>query len=356
MSKQFVQGHALIVGVGADLPYTVNDAVGLADILKDSERCGYPEEQVQLLTEENATRQHILAGLDRLVQVASDATVVIYLSGHGYALTSTFGKAYYLMPFNYDINRLYETAVSGQELTARLHAIPAQKLLLLLDCCQATGLDPIKAPIGIQMDKAPLPLEATTLLVQGNGRAVIASSQANELSYAGKPYSAFTLALIESLAGQGAAQQDGFVRLADLALHTQQIVPQRTRNRQHPILNFQRADNFIVAYYAGGKKAPKELPFVIKPEIEPEPGTFNRQAAPTYYATLKGSGAIAQGPGSTAVGERGITVGGNVGGNIITGHTDRNIGARTHIDKWVKKGLIGQEGPGVSPQLIVVRH
>ena len=67
----------------------------------------------------------------------------------------------------------------------------------------------------MNMTKVPLPPEATTLLAQGRGRALIASSQADELSYAGKPYSAFTLALIEALAGQGVSQQDGTVRLAE---------------------------------------------------------------------------------------------------------------------------------------------
>lgn len=43
------------------------------------------------------------------------------------------------------------------------------------------------------------------------------------------------------------------------------------------------------------------------------------KAGTTYKATLKGSGAIAQGPGAQAVGARGVMVGGNVGGSIITG-------------------------------------
>lgn len=54
----------------------------------------------------------------------------------------------------------------------------------------------------------------------------------------------------------------------------------------------------------------------------------------TYQANLTGSGAIAQGPGSTAVGERGVLVGGNVGGPIVTGsgnviHTGRSASALT---------------------------
>ena len=43
-------------------------------------------------------------------------------------------------------------------------------------------------------------------------------------------------------------------------------------------------------------------------------------SATSYRAELHGSGAIAQGPGATAVGERGVYIGGNASGNtIITG-------------------------------------
>ena len=55
-----------------------------------------------------------------------------------------------------------------------------------------------------------------------------------------------------------------------------------------------------------------------------------------YKATISGGGAIAQGSGATAVGKRGINVGGNVSGNIVTG--DRNTvtdvgGDLVHGDK-----------------------
>ena len=261
MSSQFDQGHALIIGVGADLPTTVNDAKGLAQIFRDPERCAYPPSQVNVLTAETATRQHILQGLDRLAQVDETDTVVIYFSGHGYEVATGIGKQYFLMPFNYDVNNLLQTAVSGQELAFKLQAIPAQKVLLLLDCCHAGGLDPTKGSNQLQFTKAPLPAEAPSRLAQGNGRVVIASSMANELSYAGKPYSAFTFALLEALCGIGVAEQDGYVRQTDLALHTREKVPQRTNNRQHPILNYEQADNFVVAYYAGSEKTPKALPF-----------------------------------------------------------------------------------------------
>ena len=61
---QFTHGHALVIGMGADLPDTIQDATGLADILTDQSRCAYPPGQVTLLTGEKATRAAVLSALD----------------------------------------------------------------------------------------------------------------------------------------------------------------------------------------------------------------------------------------------------------------------------------------------------
>ncbi|MBD2543003.1 caspase family protein [Planktothricoides raciborskii] len=100
MTAIFQQGFALVVGVGGDLPNTIDDAKGLANILKDEGRCAYPTNQVNLLVSEAAIRENILSGLDNLAQTSNpDATVVIYFSGHGYHVETSIGSQYYLMPF-----------------------------------------------------------------------------------------------------------------------------------------------------------------------------------------------------------------------------------------------------------------
>lgn len=285
----FTHGHALVIGVGADLPTTIDDAEGLAQILRDPERCAYPADQVQVLTGPQATRAQVLAALDKLSH-ATDAqsTVIVYFSGHGYHVSANAGVGYYLMPFGYDKDLLAQTAISGSEFTSRLRAIPAQKLLLLLDCCHAGGVGEIS---GGTLTKAPLPPEAQQMLAEGRGRVVIASSRENERSYAGHPYSAFTLALIEVLCGTGVAKQDGYTRVADLALHTRQMVPGRTQDKQHPILHFEQADNFALAYYAGGASQPKALPFTNPPQIEPEPGVMDRERL-QQQQRVSGAGAV----------------------------------------------------------------
>ena len=270
----FDQGFALVVGVGADLPNTVDDAQGLADTLKDPARCAYPSDQVYLLAGEGATRATILSVLDALSRSANgQSTVIVYYSGHGYRITSPIGESCYLMPYGYDLRRLDQTAISGAEFTDRLRAIPARRVLVLLDCCHAGGIGEAKAP-GLGLAKSPLPPEAQRLLAEGSGRVLVASSQEDELSFAGRPYSAFTLALIEALCGVGVAVKDGYARVADVALHAREVVPGRTNDRQHPILHFEHADNFALAYYAGGDTQPKGVPFAVEPEIEPEPGVW----------------------------------------------------------------------------------
>jgi len=207
---------------------------------------------------------------------------MLYFSGHGCKVVASGDEHYFLIPSDYDPNRFYETTIDGREFTHKLEAITAQKLVVFLDCCHAGGITAIKS-MEKTITMAPLPLEAKSLLADGRGRVLIASSQEGELSFAGKPYSAFTLALIEAFSGIGAARSDGYVRVADLALHAREVVPARTKKQQHPILHFAQADNFVIAYYAAGDSQPKDVPFREPVEIEPAPGAWTplvQQAPP----------------------------------------------------------------------------
>ncbi|GAB4195772.1 MAG: hypothetical protein OHK0022_12740 [Roseiflexaceae bacterium] len=250
----FRHGYALLVGAGGDLPATVQDASAIRDILTDPQRCAYPPAQVRLLTETQATRQGLLDGLGWLtaqVRADPDATVVLYFSGHGIATPGS-----YLMPYGYRMNALASTAVSGAELSDQLHAMRPRQLVVLLDCCHAGGLADIKAP---NITKAAVPPELTNALATGSGRVLLASSRSDQVSLVDGSYSVFTHALCEALAGHGASTFDGYARIGDIAMYLSRVVPRRTQDRQHPVLDMARSDNFVVAYYAGGAKEPQPL-------------------------------------------------------------------------------------------------
>ena len=215
-----------------------------------------PPEQVLLLTDNKADRDEILAALDKLAKVTdADSTVVIYFSGHG----GNKDGGYYFCPYGFNPAALQETAISGPEFKDKITAIPAKKKLILLDCCHAGGIGSgIK---GEEFTKASVPPEAIELFQQGKGCVVIASSKKDEVSYTGKPYSVFTGALIEALCGQGISEEDSYIMVSDLAMHAARRTPQLTKDKQHPVLRFKEADDFVLAYYAGGEKEAKELPF-----------------------------------------------------------------------------------------------
>ena len=351
MAERFEAGHALIIGVGADLPNTIDDAEGIANILKDSERCAYPETHVRLLTGSDATRNDILDAFEKLAQQSNaDSTVIVYFSGHGYRIQTITGASYHLMPHGYDVKQLAKTAISGDEFAGLLRRVPAKKLLVLLDCCHAGGLDatPREELPGAEMAKAAIPDEALAFLQEGRGRMFVVSSTGDELSYAGTPYSAFTRAILESLCGRGLAKQDGFVRVTDLALYAREVVPRRTRDRQHPIMNFREADNFPVAYYAGGDPVPKALPFPEEtvPPVDPaarptleDRDLFSRPGWNVQGETINniaGNQAIARG-------NRSVAVGGNVtNGTIITGDGNKVDQSRYGGSKYHISG--GQQG------------
>jgi hypothetical protein len=267
MSLSFKHGYAVVIGIGADLPTTIDDAQGIASLLQDPARCAYSPNQVQLLTGENARRNDILKALDWLAeqtQADPEATVLFYFSGHG-RQTPT----HYLLPFGYVQNDLLNTAISGAEFSSHLRVIRAQKLVVVLDCCYAGGQADAKGE-GVPGVKSPLPQEVVAELERSSGRVILASSRKDEVSWAfpGQPYSAFTATLLEALAGYGAFERDGYARVLDVMMWVGRKVPELSSDRQHPIVKISNLeDNFALAYYAGGEKSPQKLDWATSAPI-----------------------------------------------------------------------------------------
>ena len=258
MTDRFTHGHALVIGMGADLPVTITDAQGVAGLLCDPGRCAYPPDQVQLLTGPAARRDDVLKALDQLatqVKADPDATAVVYFSGHGVETPD-----YYFLPYGYNTADLPGTAVSSAEFTDKLRAIQARKLLVLLDCCKAGGIGEAKDPSALPFPKSPAPPGMFDALKAGGGRVLIASSRKDEFSHTGHPYSVFTDELLKALAGYGAFERDGYARVLDAAMWVGRKVPARTDDKQNPIIKVSNLeDNFALAYYAGGDASPKAL-------------------------------------------------------------------------------------------------
>lgn len=248
--------HALVIGISryqhvAQLRAT-QDAQDIAAALGDPACCGYPPAQVRTLIDDQATRAAVLDALDGLARDTREtSTVFLYYSGHGARAGAGGDASYYLVPVDATSgshDELERTAISSAELSARLRAIPAGRLTLVLDCCRAADLaDPRLA-------------EAVAPLAQGRGRAVLAASRATGSAFElpGQRDSAMTGFLLEGLRG-AATGVGGVIRICDLFHYVQQKVAAQPVE-QHPVFKAELEENYPIAQLRGGTAAALAVP------------------------------------------------------------------------------------------------
>ncbi len=263
MMATLTNAHALVMGIAnyqhvPHLPENVLwDAQDLAAVLTDADLCGYPAENVHLLLDDAAGAERMRQELDALAaRTDEESTVTVYFSGHGGRIDTGTAAAEYILPVDADpaAGRLAQTAFSSAEFTERIKAIPARKLLLILDCCHAGGVGFIK-----DADVEPLDGLAKGLsdrgyesLAAGRGRIVFASARPDEQSYLlpGDRNSLFTKHLLAGLRG-GAKSDDTTIRVARLWEYLWPRVNEAV-SQQHPIFKGEMEESFALARYLGG--------------------------------------------------------------------------------------------------------
>jgi len=254
--------HALVIGIARyhHVPplRATHDAEDVAAVLRDPASCAYPPPRVRLLLDEHATRDAIYTALDALARdTCATSTAFVYFSGHGARLAAAGDAAYYLLPVDAIASprdELPRTAISSAELSARLRAIPAARLTVVLDCCRAAELADPDLPAGA------LSADEVAPLARGRGRAVLAASRADGDAYAmpGARNSTFTGHLLRGL--QGAAPGvGGVIRVCDLFHHVQQRVAAEPAS-QHPVFKAELEENYPIARFRGGAPEPLALP------------------------------------------------------------------------------------------------
>jgi hypothetical protein len=257
------RSYALVIGIANyeqinKLPSTVlKDAQDIHGLLVDPDHCGYPPDNVELLLDSQATQSALRQSLADIADCSDeDSIIFIYISSHGGRVESGPRAGEYLLPVDADYTSsksLAQTAISGDEFTEALRAIPARKVMVVFDCCHAGG-------IGQPKDAAVFTLKTGfsesyyDALKQGRGRVILASSRSTEYSYVlpGADNSLFTQHLLAGLRG-GIPSEDGLIRIFDLFEYLQPRVT-GDQPKQHPIFKAEMEENFPVALYLGGQK------------------------------------------------------------------------------------------------------
>ena len=143
--------RALLIGINeypnlstsAQLDGCVNDVRLMAGLLRD--KYGFPDENVTVLTDGEATRDGILAALDGLAErVGADDVVVVHYAGHGSQVTDVDGDEpdgldETIVPYDAVRGSGANVDVTDDEIHGWIERVAARTpyLTLLFDCCHS---------------------------------------------------------------------------------------------------------------------------------------------------------------------------------------------------------------------------
>lgn len=221
---------AIVVGVAQynhmpTLRYTDDDAYQLYAFLKSPEGGALPDQQIQILVDEDATRVNILNAMKAVLLRADENDVVLfYFSGHG--LQGCF------LPADYDghNNKLYH-----QEVREVLLASRAKHKLVLADACHAGSLMAMRN--GVVGSALQTYYEAFDK--SEGGLALLLSSKGEEYSLedGGLRSGVFSHFLIRGLKGEADVDRNKIVTVQELYDFTYERVRRYTAGVQSPVLS-----------------------------------------------------------------------------------------------------------------------
>ena len=219
--------YALIIGIDKyqnvqNLNYAVKDAESIHDILVNT--FDFPEFNIKLLKNEEATKQNILKSFSDITKKADyKDRVLIYFAGHG--ATDDLpegGEMGYLLPVDGDNDDLFLSSIAMDDLKRISLMSKAKHLLYLVDACYggiaaigSRGLDSKSTPNFIE--KITKNKSRQIITAGGRGEEVIEKSEWG--------HSAFTLNLIRGLKeGNADLNADSYITANELGMFLREKV------------------------------------------------------------------------------------------------------------------------------------
>jgi hypothetical protein len=240
------KNYALVIGVSQykfhegglrDLEYAHVDSRSIADFLKT--RAGFKDSDISYLENENATVENVRAAIDLFLERARENDLVfLFIAGHG-AQDPFDPRSLYLILHDSKVTNMPRTALNMSEMQALFtDRLRAKRMVILIDACHSGGVDTGQATSARQLER----YENTTFsmyaekLFSGEGRALLTSSDVNEVSEEGKKWGhgVFTWAILEGLRGTADVNGDRSITTGELFDFVSNKVREETSGRQNP--------------------------------------------------------------------------------------------------------------------------
>ncbi|MBI5887638.1 MAG: caspase family protein [Deltaproteobacteria bacterium] len=203
------------------------DAQDFADALSRQKDGIYRDVAVKVLTDETATKDEILDGLEWIQrETTSKDVAMVFLSGHG---VNDSSGVYYYLPVGVQTDKLKRTAVAFSDIKNTVASL-AGKTVLFVDTCHSGNI------MGTRRGIADINAVVNELSSAENGAVVFASSTGNQYSLENAAWGngAFTKALVEGLNGKADYTGKGKISVNMLDLYISERVKELTKGSQTP--------------------------------------------------------------------------------------------------------------------------
>jgi len=230
---QVINCYLIAVGINEyenpalNLNYAKNDAKAFSKVLQEQGKSFFKKVEVNSLFDKEATRDNILAALEKLSEKARPEDVfVFYYAGHG----SMVNNKFYFIPTEnvslYQQERLTGESIEAGAMQEKFSNISALKQVVVLDACQSGGSAEILAQRGAMEEKAMAQLSRSSGV---HVMAAAGSEQyATEVESLG--HGIFTFTILEALDGAAdGAPADGNVTIYELKAYLNDQVPELSR-------------------------------------------------------------------------------------------------------------------------------
>ncbi len=241
--KPVADKWALVVGISSfkdsaiNLQFAAKDAMDFRNYLIFE--ANFKPDHVKLLLDEHATRDNIVSHLgDKWLRknAKADDMVVIYISTHGTSARKDVGNANFIVAYETNLNNAVLSGIPMQFFTAGVRdMIPSERVVIIMDVCHGGAVreNTLASAISTKEKEVHAAQSGSKAIILqpdmsvrasgtagaggvniGTGQIVVASSDADQVSWESKHYpnGVFTRQLIEALRtrGQNTSVQEAY--------------------------------------------------------------------------------------------------------------------------------------------------